>query len=193
MAQAGTKPPCPVFTVPPKFTIKQVSALIGMDFEISDSEGKLGSLIQRTWRLKPTFEIQNAEGQKIATAKERFFKLSTAIDVYDCNGDYVGSLKKTIMTSLVQTISDNKVITKYAVYNDKGDEVAESKKTEVVTAGFNLVDREGRIVAQIDRNLVQTFGDSWEFSMGDVRNVDPILLLAVPAFKTLKDQKKAKK
>lgn len=175
---------CPEFSVPDQFKAREQLITIGTDVELYANKTRLGEVEQRTIRLTPTFDLYNIDGKKVASARQKIFSWGTSIEVKDCEGKLIGSVKENIFSSIWN------FYTRYDILDANEKIIAASKKMEFFTTNFTIFNNSNEEVLKMTRPMINIINDVWTVSISKSGVVDPRILTMIPAFKTAADNKK---
>lgn len=181
---------CPDLEVPKKFMARESifsSRMTDMSF---DAAGKrIAKIEERLLSSTTTFDLYNDKKQKVATARQQLFSWGTTIDVKDCAGKMIGTLKENIYRSLLGDVSS-----KYTILDGTGSPIATSEKLEILTPNFKVTANNGKQLMKM-RLSALSYGslDEWVVEIPDATQVDPRVLLMIPAFKTSATNREGKK
>lgn len=175
---------CPEFNPPAKFKAQEELISIGTDVLLSEGKVRIGEIEERTLRFTPTFELFNVEGLKIASAHKKFFSWGTTIEVRDCEGNIIGSVKENIFKSFFN------FFTSYDILDPAGKTIAVTKKFEFFAPEFIVADLNNEPVMILKRRMFNILIDTWNVEILKKDVVDPRIMTMIPAFKTSADNKK---
>lgn len=150
-------------------------------FDVGCKSGEKGSISQHIFSWSRSFTFADENGQTKATANARIFSWGTAIDVKDENGAVLGTIKENVFKSLF------KPYTTYSIHDASGKEIATSKKVEWLQTNFEVHDSKGNWVSSINRPWINWLRDNWTISLNRSGDVDPRILMMIPAYKSAVD------
>lgn len=163
------------------YNINQQISLIGSHFDIINGYQSAGKISQQVLSWGKTFELRNENDQLVAKAKQQVFSLGVRVDVYDCQGQLIGTLEEDVLESLF------KVNTVYSILNEHGLLVGRSRKLDWLGTDIIFFDASERPIATLTRPFFNWLTDKWTISIADTKQVDPRLMFFTAAYKTSAD------
>jgi uncharacterized protein YxjI len=175
----------PARSLPNHYSMKErVFLKWGDTLDVTENGVNYGTVSKQLIAFTSTFNYDDNTGARSATASVAVLSWGTQIDVNDAQGRRIGTIKEEVFNSFL------KVLTTYKILDANGNQVATSQKTDFFSTTFNLTDNAGRSIATVHRPGFNWFGDNWDVNIQDDSNVDPRLVLMIPAFKTSADNAK---
>ncbi|MFZ4715468.1 MAG: hypothetical protein ACOYL6_17215 [Bacteriovoracaceae bacterium] len=178
---------CPIINIPSYFEADEKVFSVGTDMDLTSKNQTIGTIEERVMNSTRTFELMDSKGKMIARAKKRFISWGTQIDVTDCNGKSIATIKELVWSSFFSTE------TKYEVLNPQGLVIASSDKKEFFSSDFTIKDNKGQIAFKMHRPTFNWVSDTWEITMVKPGIVDYRIITMIPAFKTSADNDKRDK
>lgn len=175
---------CPEFNPPAKFKAQEELISIGTDILLSEGKVRFGEIEERSLRITPTFELFNVDGLKVASARKKFFSWGTTIEVKDCEGKLIGTVKENIFKSFFN------FYTRYDIFDPAGNVIATTKKTEFFATEFIVTNQSNEPVMVLRRPTFNFLIDTWNVQILKKDVVDIRIMTMIPAFKTSADNKK---
>ena len=175
-AQAAPAP-----QLPAEFMIKERILSFTDTFDILAGGKKYGVITQKILSLTRSFKYKDADGNLVAEARSRILSWGSHIDVTDNLGQPIGSIKEQVFKSLF------KVYTAYSILDAGGKEIALSEKVDWIGTKLAISDKQGRLVAVIERPWINFFSDHWTVKVRDPQAVDSRLMVMIAAYKTSVD------
>ncbi|MGZ3688843.1 MAG: hypothetical protein ACXWP5_00810 [Bdellovibrionota bacterium] len=172
---------CPAQDLPGSFEAKEKLISIGTDLLLTSGSKNFGRVVERTLHLARSFEFQNSANQVVAKARSRFFTLGAIVDIDDCAGNRIGTLKEDIWKSFFS------VMTTYSILDSKGAEIGRSDKVELFSTDITLKDSMGAPIARIHRPALKILTDKWSVEILKQGAIDSRMIPFIPAFKTAAD------
>lgn len=166
--------------LPARFKVRERVLSWTTTFDIMDDSRTYGVVAEKLLSLTRSFTYTDASGACVAQARQRLLSWGSHVDVTDCQGRAVGSIKEEVLKSLF------KVHTTYAILDAGGRELAKSTKVDWIGTQVTLT-AGGRTVAELKRAWLQWFRDTWEVQVVDPAAVDPRLIVMIGAYKTSVD------
>lgn len=173
--------------LPNQFCVVERVLSLTSTFDICSDEKIFAIAHKRFLATTTTFDLEDGEGQSIATATARYFAWGTAADLVDSNGELIGSIEEEVVRILPWA--------EYRVFNRQNQIVAIAKMNFwgtcfELTAPNNLED----VYATIHRPFFQIFRDHWTVEIlkreiFDEGQIDPRLLLTLAIYQTDKDHR----
>jgi hypothetical protein len=172
-------------------------------FQLSETGGKLadifsvkvngevvGNVVRQYGKeglLNVNFTYGNLKNETVAyTKKARFFgSSSNGSTVYDHNDKVIGSIELADFVSAINPVQKT-----YKIRNAQGQIIATSVKTNGYEAEITFATPDGRIIGKIERNgmLSRRYTDNvWTATAIDPKELDPVFLLIMAAYRTSKD------
>ena len=191
--EAASSAPKPVFAgfpasspkaappLPARFTIRERFFSLTDAFDLKSGDQKLGTLTEKFFSLTKSFRYDDSSGRCAAKARARFFSWGTHIDVADCQGQKIGSIKENVFKSLL------KAYTVYSILDAQDREIAKSRKMEWLSTDVVLRSENGGLIAELHRPWLNLIADKWTVSVQDPRAVDSRLIVMIAAYKTSVD------
>lgn len=173
---------CPTITTPKEFEVNERAISWGTDMTLIANGESFGKIKERTFNATSTFELLNERSELVARAKKRLLSWGTQIDIKDCEGKKIGSVKEKIFANLIGTT--------YEVYDAAGKQVGKSKKVTLINTDITVTSMDGDLAFKMHRRAMRIW-DSWNITTGTTNSIDPRLVLMTPAFKTASDNSKA--
>ncbi len=167
--------------LPNQFTIRERFFSLTDTFDLKAGNQKLGTLTEKFFSLTKSFLYDDSSGRCAAKARARFFSWGTRIDVANCQGQKIGSIKENVFKSLL------KVYTVYSILDAHDREIAKSRKTEWISTDVVLRRKDGGLIAELRRPWLNVFVDKWTVRVQDARAVDSRLIVMIAAYKTSVD------
>jgi uncharacterized protein YxjI len=167
--------------LPARFTIRERFFSLTDAFDLKSGDQKLGTLTEKFFSLTKSFRYTDSSGRCAAKARARFFSWGTRIDVADCQGHKIGSIKENVLKSLL------KVYTVYSILDAHGREIAKSRKTEWISTDVVLRRENGGLIAKLHRPWLNLLADKWTVSVQDPSALDSRLIVMIAAYKTSVD------
>ena len=168
--------------IPKSMKYDEIMFSIGTDLNLMVDGVKFGKIDEEVLSWGRKFVLYGADGEVIATAKQRKLSWGVKIDVYDAEGEQLGTVEEKVFDSMFSIKS------KYSIKDASGAEVANSEKLDFLGSSITIDDLDGNTVAEMSKPAINLMGDNWtaEFS-GDV---DRRLLVFIPAYKSAADNAK---
>jgi uncharacterized protein YxjI len=166
-------------TLTDSMTLKEIFFAIGTDLEISDSDGKVGKIEQRTLNFTTTFDYRDNQGNLVATAKQKMLSWGTHIDIYDSAGVKIGALQDKVFKNLLSWTRT------FSIEDSHGNEIASSEKMRFFATSFTIKNPEGTLIAEISRPSFNFVTDTWKMDISG--DIDKRLLIFIPSYKTHAD------
>lgn len=172
-------------TLSGSMTLQERYFAIGTDLDISDKDGVVGKIEQRTLNLATSFDYRDNQGTLIATAKSRLLSFGTHIDIFDAKGEKIGSLRDQVVKNLFSWTRT------FSIDDKDGNEIATSERLQYFATSITVRSRGGALVAQISRPSFNLFTDTWTVDIpGDI---DKRLIIFIPSYKTHSDNQNESK
>lgn len=175
---------CPEIMQSERYSMSQSFFAIGTDLEVLVSGQHVGQLEQRLFETKKTLELLNADGFVVARATKSYFDRDAKIEVVDCAGKSVGSIRFDIF------VSDYAFHSSYSIYDHNGAIRAQSKTLDRYSTDIPLYGVDGEAVANLSKFTDQYFTTHWQITY-DSGLIDKRLLFFAAADRTI-DRKKRK-
>lgn len=172
-------------SLPAEFQIRERVIAWSDTFDLQAEGDSYGTVAQRILSLTKEFSYNDARGACVARARARLLSWGTHVDVTDCSGRAIGSVKEQVFRSLLR------VRTLYSVLDPSGREIATSEKIEWLAASFTLRRPDNRVVATLRRDWPSILRDIWRVRVSDPSAVDSRLLVMLAAYKTSVDNDRA--
>ena len=169
---------CEVPSIPNQFTLNERIISFTTTFDLQDDDGTFGKIEEKFLKLTRSFNYTDSSGYKVAEAREKPFSWGVQVDVFDCQGQKIGTIKENILKSLF------KASTTYTIENVIGNVVAVSNKVDIVATSFTLTDPSGKKIATLKRPMINLFGDNWNVKVYNHDILDPRILVMIGAYKT---------
>lgn len=174
---------CPAVSLPAKFTETEDLISIGTDMTLKEGKNALGSIQERVLNLTPTFDLLNEKNQQVARAKQKMWTWGTTIDIKDCEGNKIGTIREKIWTSWLR------LMTEYEIYDGRGELIGMSEKREFFSTSFTITATNGHIAFKMFRSAFNLLSDKWQVTVVNANVIDSRLVLMIPAFKTSADNR----
>lgn len=175
---------CARVTFPSEFTMRQVNQSLGVDFQLlekespfTDHEALLASVIERLPHWKKTFEIQEEDGETIATAETSRLGQSW-VEIKDCEGRVLGSLRRNFGQSAEATIG------MFSILDPSGAEVLKPELKGRFPAVIDFIDEKGVTAARVSATAGNLPGSEWKIRIYERDKVEPLLLILAPTLIT---------
>lgn len=165
-------------SLPNQFTIDEYVMSIGTDFKINDGKGYIDEDVVS---LGTNYTLK-VDGTLVAKAKQQLISIGSKINIYDGNGNKIGSVEEVIFTSMFGIYS------KYNIYDGSGTKVAFSEKHSLMETEFVVKSTSGNTIAVIKRPMINMFSDTWDVNFKD-SSFDKRLIIFIPCYKTNRDNK----
>ncbi|MFP5386489.1 MAG: hypothetical protein ACLGHN_10450 [Bacteriovoracia bacterium] len=175
---------CPDFDVPSNFKAKEALISIGTDVILFENKTRIGDIQERTLRLTPTFDLYNIDGKKVAQARQKILSLGSTIEVKDCEGKLIGTVRENIFKSFFSTYSN------YDVLDASGKIIATSEKVELLATQLIVKSKKGELLMTIKRPMINVLTDTWTVNIVKKDAIDPRIMTMMPAFKTSADNRR---
>ncbi len=172
---------CEVPSMPDQFTLNERTVSLGTVLDLEDDDGNFGKISEKLLQLTKSFHYTDISGNKVAEAKQKLLSWGVQIDVFDCQGQKIGTIKENILKSLF------KVSTTYTIEDATGSVVAVSNQVDILATSFTLKDPSGNKVATLNRSAINFFGDNWNVKIYNHDVVDPRILVMIGSYKTSAD------
>lgn len=175
---------CPEFNPPSRFRAQEQLITIGTDMNLTDGNGRIGEIEERTIRLTPTFDLYNVDGKKVATAYKKLFRWGNTIEVRDCENKIIGTVRENIISSLLG------YFTSYDVLDAGGNIIGGTEKSEFFATNFTVSANNREKLMTMRRPAITLGIDVWSIEIFNRNIVDPRIITMIPAFKTSADNKR---
>ena len=175
---------CPVPDLPNDFILNERVIAWSTTLDLEDEEGKFGKVAERITSLTRSFNYDDQNDNRIATARQKILSWGIQVDVFDCENNKIGTIKENVIKSLL------KVNTEYSILDPHGNLIAQSNKVDWLATSFTLKDDWGAVVATIERPMFNWFGDNWTINIVNNDVVDPRVLVMIGAYKTSVDNQR---
>jgi len=199
---------CPVLDLPEKFLVRETvgSGLTPLvyDFEVLGEEDQVIARIgSRIFRTASTLELSSPEGELIATARAKYISWGTKIQIVDCQDNPIGRIsEESVVGKRLLSLGS---LQGYKFQDTSGNQVADVSKVDtsaltvlpfagiVHKAGlgrntlFSIKGRDGEPLFKISRSTIQLIRDTWEITRLQSSDLDPRVLVFLPAYRTRKD------
>ena len=172
---------CEIPSIPNQFTLNERTVSFTTTLDLQDDDGTFGRIDEKFFKLTKSFNYTDSSGYKVAEAREKLFSWGVQVDVFDCQGQKIGTIKENILKSLFKTS------TTYTIENAIGNVVAVSNKVDIVATSFTLKDPSGKKIATLKRSMFSLFGDNWNVKVYNHDILDPRILVMIGAYKTSTD------
>jgi len=173
--------------LPEEFTIVERFFSLVSTFDVSTGLEPFAVARKRFLSLTPAFDLENTQGEIVATAKTRFFAWGTIADVTDSDDTPIGRIEEELIRILPWA--------EYKIYNRENQLVAIAKMDFLGTS-FDLYhpDNSEEIYAIISRPFIRFYRDHWtvqirNYSVFEENGIDPRLLILLALFQTDKDSR----
>ncbi|MCB0352635.1 MAG: hypothetical protein KDD64_03895 [Bdellovibrionales bacterium] len=165
--------------IPDSLTFDERVFAIGTDIDVYSDGAKFGKIEEKVLSWGTQFRLYDRDDGLIAIAKQRAVSWGVKIDIYDGEGVFLGTVKEKILESMFSIKSQ------YSIEDANGVEIADSAKLDFLGSHVTVRDKEGAVVADMDRGLINLTGDKWTVNFSG--NFDRRLLVFIPAYKTAAD------
>jgi uncharacterized protein YxjI len=165
--------------------MKEIYFAYGTDLTISDSDGKIGTVQQRTLNLTPCFEYRDNTGAVLAYTSQSMLSFGTHIDIFDGAGNKIGALQDKVFSNL---FSISRV---FSLQDAAGNQIGTSEKFGFFATSVTIYDQERKVLAAIHRPAFDLGLADW--TIDTPGNVDKRLVVFIPAYKTHSDNQRASK
>ncbi len=180
---------CPVLNLPENFILDQKILTWSTTLNIygSKKENKkfYGRIRAKILAWTPSFEVYNEDDQLVGSTRQTLLSWGTDVKVFDCRQRLIGSFKEKVWESLLKTW------TEYNVLDEKEQIIALSNKTEFLDTSIELKSNRGQRQVYIYRDFWNLFGDVWSVKVSSDNQIDPVVYLAMAAYKTYVDDQRA--
>ncbi|MBI5240763.1 MAG: hypothetical protein HY926_09845 [Elusimicrobia bacterium] len=171
----------PAPQLPSEFKIKERVISLTDTFDVVAGGQKYGTITEKFFSLTRSFKYKDSQDNLVAEARARILSWGTHIDVTDNLGQPIGSIKEQVFKSLF------KVYTAYSILDAGGKEIALSEKVDWIGTKLAISDKQGRLVATIERPWINFFSDHWTVKVHDPKTVDSRVMVMIAAYKTSVD------
>lgn len=180
---------CSPLTLPGSFSVEETSSFFGSNFVVQTPRGQAATITQKLLSFATTYEVKDKQGGLVATGSQVVFTWGKQMDVVDCGGQMIGSIKVQITASGFPGFARRSTATsKIEVLNPSGGTIATSGEFARQATNFQLKTAGNKILAKMRR---PTSGSStkWQTDVVDSSVIDPRILILVGVFKAEVDKR----
>lgn len=164
--------------LPQQYKVSERTFNLGHTFDVESNDTTYGTVDVKWFRLTTTIFYRDNEGKLVAYGKKAAISIGTRINIYDGNGNLIGTLQKNIFSSLLGPVTST-----YSVLDAQGNEIASSVKFSVITTSIKLNDKNGHTVVELSRPL-SVLSDTWDVTVHKPGVIDSRIVVMIGAFKT---------
>lgn len=168
---------CPELDYSDDISIYQRFSLFRTTFQVESNGQKLGSARSKILSWTTTYTYNDEQGRLVAKGKMAAFSWGVRINITDCNGRRIGSIKEEVFRSLFSPLR-----TVYSILDSSGNAIAISEKTELFRTTIVLKDQSGYPVAELSRPGFR-WRERWDIKVYNPL-VDPRILIMIGIFKS---------
>ncbi len=173
--------------LPDEFTVVERFFSLTQTFDIQTDLGPLATARKEILSLTSSFVLEDPLGNRLASAKARFFGWGTIADIYDAEGLPIGRIEEVIWRILPWA--------EYKVF-DAQDRLTVVARMNFLGTHFDLFPPENpeMVYATVERPFIRIFRDYWtvqirNLSVFEEGTIDPRLLIILAVFQTDKDNR----
>jgi uncharacterized protein YxjI len=199
---------CPTLELPKRFFIREtlssgVTPFV-YDFEILDTRDRvIGSIENRVMRLTSTQQVFNTNHELVAEAEAQYVSWGTDMKVLDCQGKRIGKIRED---QVVGRIASAGSIQTLDIQDAEQNKIAEASKLDTSfikhifvlgkivhilgfarNSEFKIENNSGTNLAHISRSFAQPIRDTWELDINKTDEIDPLMLIFLPVYRTRVD------
>ena len=171
--------------LPEEFTVEERLFSWVSTFDVNCDLGTFAVARKRFFSLTPSFDLEDAQGQLLASAQARFFAWGTVADVVGWEGEKIGWIEEEVVRLIPWA--------EYRIFNWENRLVAIARMNFFGTC-FEIYhpDRPEEIYATLSRPFIRIFREYWTVQILNYRVfeegfIDPRLLVLLAAYQSDKD------
>lgn len=179
---------CGQINLPNNFKIVEKVFTFTSGLQIKTTDDKdLGRLNTKFFSFKDTYVLRDSSGAEVAKAKQRILAWGLYLDIEDCNGTHIGSVKlQNILSNALS--ADSYAV--YTIYDANRKEQAQSERVSIASTKFSFYSLNGQKLelATLSRSFLGgILNDHWKVEVHDQSAIDSKVILFMAAFKTYYD------
>lgn len=179
---------CGTINLPNSFKIVEKVFTLTNGLKIKTYQNQdLGRLNVKFFSLKDTYVLRDSQDMEVAKAKQRILAWGLYLDIEDCNGLHIGSIK--LQNIIANALSADSYAV-YTIYDANKNAVAQSERISIASTKFSFYSLNGqkKELATLSRSLLGgLFNDHWKVEIQDSSMMDAKTILFMAAFKTYYD------